>query len=49
TSSIQIERNTILNAQQTSSCNFTLSPILHSSDSTLSIQNVPTVANYNSM
>ncbi|CAF1050257.1 unnamed protein product [Rotaria sordida] len=49
TSSIQIERNTILNAQQTSSCNFTLSPILHSSDSTLSIQNVPTVANYNSI
>ncbi|CAF2584300.1 unnamed protein product [Rotaria sp. Silwood2] len=46
---IQIERNTILNAQQTSPCHFTTAAISNSSDSTLSIHNAPTAANNNTI
>ncbi|CAF4797131.1 unnamed protein product, partial [Rotaria sp. Silwood2] len=49
TQCIQIERNTILNAQQTSPCHFTTAAISNSSDSTLSIHNALTAANNNTM
>ncbi|CAF4432856.1 unnamed protein product, partial [Rotaria sp. Silwood2] len=49
TQCIQIERNTILNAQQTSPCHFTTAAISNSSDSTLSIHNALTAANNNTI
>ncbi|CAF3427271.1 unnamed protein product [Rotaria sp. Silwood1] len=49
TQSIQTERNTILNAQQTTPCNFSLPTISHASDPTLSIYSALTATNSNTM